>query len=109
MADPRLVTPVQVGRVDQTQFLQGRGRQARRVAFVTHHDDDLMMVMDLAYAMWAGRIESPLQYVTFDHDGSGEIAVATTLGLWPDVDDQAAGSRHRSEGARTDAIESLPD
>jgi hypothetical protein len=65
--------------------LQRGGGEARRVALLTDHDD-LQPVVGNGQPRVAAGIETPLQDIALDDEGSGHEALRLTLCCGPDVD-----------------------
>ena len=88
----RVVPTDDVGGAVQAEIEQRRRGQARGVALRAQHHPFHVVVDGLRQPRVAGRVAAPLEHVALDHQRRGHAALALTLGLRPDVDQQ----RHRA-------------
>lgn len=62
---------------------------------MTQHDPLHVGARRLRDPVGASRMQSPLEVIALDDDGAGDFAIAPTLKLGPDVDEERAALRGR--------------
>jgi hypothetical protein len=83
-----LEAAVEVGRTAETEPLQARGSQARRVPLVAKEDDDAVGARGLRDSIGRRGVKPPLENVPVDHDRARELPIAAAQLAGPDVDDE---------------------
>jgi hypothetical protein len=76
----------------QPQVLQGRGREAGRVALRAQHDPLDVVVYGLREPGVARRVTAPFEHVAFDYQRARYSTFAVALSLRADVDQHGSAS-----------------
>ena len=87
-------------------MLQCRSGQGRREAFIAENDPGDLVVNGFGNASLAARKEAPLEVIALDDNRAGDLAVAPTLELGPNIDESCAVADGFERGARRQARES---
>ncbi len=84
---PSIKSPNYVGRAPQPNILEGCSREARGVAFRTEDDHVKIMVGRDRQPRARGRVEPPLEHVTFDNQCARNTALTSALAFGPNIDE----------------------